>query len=430
MDDRRFDALTKKLGRLTSRRTVAAGLALPILGLAMRGRTAEGDDRDAGSLFGVSPQPPRADVLGRCDVCASGCDHPTIASALADSTCRELMLQPGATYREHGLVIDRQVWINAYVPRNRPIIDAERRGRVFEVRKGARLWLQGAMELRNGLAEDAGCILNDGMLSILSGDPHSNSGNLVELNACEASSGYGGAIGNSGVLNFRAIITDCQARFGGAIASSGRLAVYDSRISGCAAEQGAGIFVGDGTADIYRSRIADCSAFDGGGVYSTKGATSIGPGTTIENCTAYRGGGVAAELSGTLDVIDSTIANCRAEDGPTAGGIGGGVAALDGAVVTLEGETSVVDCTAPTGGGVHVGPGGRLQLAGKARIKRNTGTVRATGQGVSNLGGTVACAAKPKVCGNPPGRRYPADATNCENVDDVNCAGVCASGAC
>ena len=165
-------------------------------------------------------------------------------------------------------------------------------------------------------------------------------------------------------------------------------------IAGCTAETGGGISCSSNGNMIKMSGTAlirDCRSKDLGGGIWIYGELYMTGNATIRGCIAgepgnnmyIRGGGVLVNSTSTLVMSESAvIEDCKAvndADGYTAAG-GGGVCVLNGASLTMSGDTRILNCSAERSGGLPSSYGGgvsahtatQITLEGNARIDQGS----------------------------------------------------------
>jgi CSLREA domain-containing protein len=187
-------------------------------------------------------------------------------------------------------------------------IDGNQIDRVFSIESYRHVVISG-VTIENGLASFAGCIENQGDLSIDS----STVTNCYALN-------YAGAINNEATLAVTnsTLSASNGTLDGGGITNNGTLLLTASTISGNQAQSGGGLVAGNGSIVAVNTTIADNTADFGAGVqvydsgtlafYNTTVASNVVPLTQTEN---YGAAGVHFNNPNlaTLELFNSLVAN-------------------------------------------------------------------------------------------------------------------------
>lgn len=280
-------------------------------------------------------------------VCASGCDHTTIAAALEASVDGDTVLVGNGTYTGT-LVLDRAVRLRG-VDSASTIIDGERAGAVIWVTSGTVATVSD-LTITGGQRDAGSGILNQGALSLRDVTIRGNS-------APPAGESFGGAVYNyGGSLSVRgALITNNEAAYGGAILNAGTLVISRSTLESNHARNGGGaIFNYSGTAIVNNSIIRDNStAARGGGAFFNASAMAIANSSIFDNRSAEFGGAVFGQTGGVY-VTNTTFSHNE-------GAYGGG------AVYLLQGEGAITSSTmtlnkGSVGGALNVQVDARLSI--------------------------------------------------------------------
>lgn len=239
-------------------------------------------------------------------VCASGCDHTTIAAAITAATSGDTITIMDDVHTEQGIVVNKNLTIqgqgaiNTIVQANANPASAT--DRVFTITNNAIVTLTN-MTIQNGntisISSDGGGIYNHGgsILTVSYSTLRNNDSGLRN----------GGAIYNEGTVNVRySTIINNEATYGGGIAS---------RASGTSGS----------TLNIYHSTLQNNVANIGGGI-SNAGSFDYQSFITIINSTLSnnrgRGGGLFNDLQSVATITNSTITgNTTAASSDSGGGI-------------------------------------------------------------------------------------------------------------
>ncbi|MCQ2138449.1 MAG: hypothetical protein MJY60_07060, partial [Bacteroidales bacterium] len=168
-------------------------------------------------------------------------------------------------------------------------------------------------------------------------------GGTVENLSCEGTGEYGGSFiesQNSGcAVNITgASFKNCKANIGGVInCQTGTLNLANSSFTNCSGKKGGAIFF-NGKGTITNTKFTNCTATDLGG--------------------AIRVNGTATQLT----ITDCTISDCASANNA------GAISATAG-VINVNGNTSILNCTATTyGGGIHLDTSAKMNISGNTKI--------------------------------------------------------------
>jgi trimeric autotransporter adhesin len=296
--------------------------------------------------------------------------YPSIASAITVANAGDtIMLENGATFQEHGLVINKDLNFNVF-SNGHATIDGQNIGQIFLISNGATVIIQNLI-LENGLGTFGGAIYNNGTLTVR----------------------------NTVFQNNRA------TQNGGAIYNDGRL-IYDAvtHTSETVTKNG-------GTLTVNNCTFTNNRALNGGAIYNA-GTLSMSTSTTLTDFTITQNGG-------TLNVVNSVFTNNRATQ--NGGAIANdatfnvvGFSTLTRTVVTKNGGTATISGstfignTANNGGAISnlaVLNTAQSTLTGTATTGTtalNSGTVTVTdsaiiGNTANNNGGAIYNGARTSV---------------------------------
>ncbi len=280
-------------------------------------------------------------------VCARGCDHTTVAAALAASADGDTVLVGAGTYTET-LILDRAVRLRG-VNSEATIIDGGRAGAVIWVTAGTVATVSD-LAVTGGRRDAGAGILNQGALSLRDV--------AIRGNAAPADiESFGGAIYNyGGSLSVRgATISDNEAAYGGAILNAGTLVISRSTLRDNRARKGGGaIFNYAGTVIVNNSIVmGNTTATRGGGAFFNASAMAIANSTIADNRSAEFGGAVFGDTGGVY-VTNTTFSGNE--------GVYGG-----GAVYLFQGESAITSSTltgnkGSVGGALNVQVDARLSI--------------------------------------------------------------------
>lgn len=381
------------------------------------GMTDAGDDGGADGGSDISTAVCGNGILEAGEVCDDGntepddgCDptcssasclvpvtHATVADGVADGDCPTVWVMPGI-YTEN-VVIERDMTLTA-TGTEPVILDGDAAGTVVTVAAGGEVTLH-ALELRNGLAEFGGCVVNHGTLTLTQA--------LIRDCVARAPVARGGAIYSDGpslTLEGTAVRTNLAdssgpsgddddgspAAAGGGIWASGgavRLTAdsvveeNEARVSGFAQARssGGGVFLAGGSlALLDGSTLLDNTALAvgtdgadalGGGIAASGGTTTCDGGFLLSNSARATGGGGFAQggalhTTTTFDFTECVVSNNRAEAEAATGGAtahGGAllVSRLGGTIRRCEVLGNIADAEGPSAtaqGGVAYGSTG------------------------------------------------------------------------
>ena len=167
------------------------------------------------------------------------------------------------------------------------------------------------------------------------------------------------------------------------------------------------INLGTGLVALERLRLTGGSADSGGGISHHGTTLRLTDCTVSGNTVIGAGGGIYADLDTTLELTNCTV---RDNEAIAAGGDGGGLALIFG-TATLSGSTQVRGNAAQTGGGIYYAgtPTTTLVIAETCRVTENTADAGQGGGIYNSLGSVILQGADPS----------PIVVNNCEE----NCAG-------
>ncbi|WP_048190947.1 DUF11 domain-containing protein [Methanobacterium sp. SMA-27] len=186
--------------------------------------------------------------------------YPSIASAITVANAGDtIMLENGATFQEHGLVINKDLNFNVF-SNGFATIDGQNLGTIFLISNGVTVNLQNLI-LKNGKGTSGGAIYNNGTLIV-------NNCTFQDNTATQ----NGGAIYNDGSLNYDAVTHTSQT-----VTKNG------------------------GTLTVNNSTFTGNKALNGGAIYNA-GSINITTSTTLTDFTITQNGG-------TLNVVNSVFAN-------------------------------------------------------------------------------------------------------------------------
>jgi uncharacterized repeat protein (TIGR01451 family) len=255
-----------------------------------------------------------------------------------------IMLENGATFQEHGLVINKNlnfdVFNNGYAT-----IDAKNLGNIFLISNGVTVNLKNLI-LKNGKSTLGGAIYNNGTLTV-------NNCAFQDNTATK----NGGAIYNDGTLTYNAVTHTSET----VTKNGGTLTVINSSFTGNKALNGGAIY-NAGTLNITTSAtLTDFTITQNGGTLSVinsvfKNNSATQNGGAIANDATFNVVGfstltrdVITRNGGTTTISDSTFMGNRANNG----GAISNLATLNTAQSTLTG-TATTGTTALNSGTVSV----------------------------------------------------------------------------
>ncbi|MGP8190086.1 MAG: beta strand repeat-containing protein [Methanobacterium sp.] len=262
--------------------------------------------------------------------------YSTIAEAIAAAISGDtIMLENGATFDEHGLVIDKNLNFNVFND-GTATIDGQNLGTIFIIDNGVTVNLQNLI-IENGLGTDGGGIYNNGTLTVtnctFTGNNAQNGGaiyNDATINVANTTTVVGNTIPiNGGTLTvINSTFTGNTATGnGGAIYNGGLINISNSTLTSNTATYNGG------TATITGSTFKGNTAQNGGALYNDATITISGL-STLTGSTATHNGG-------TLTVNNSTLIDNIAT--------GNGGAIYNGGVINITNST-LTGSTAQNGG--------------------------------------------------------------------------------
>jgi uncharacterized repeat protein (TIGR01451 family) len=189
--------------------------------------------------------------------------YPSIAAAITVANAGDtIMLENGATFQEHGLVINKDLNFNVF-NNGHATIDGQNIGQIFIINSGVTANIQNLI-LKNGLGTLGGAIYNNGTLTVR---------NTVFQN--NRATQNGGAIYNDGRLIYNAVTHTSET-----VTKNG------------------------GTLTVNNCTFTGNQALNGGAIYNA-GSLNITTSTTLTDFTITQNGG-------TLNVVNSVFTNNRA----------------------------------------------------------------------------------------------------------------------
>jgi uncharacterized repeat protein (TIGR01451 family) len=293
----------------------------------------------------------------------AGYIYTSIAAAITDAHSGDtIMLENGATFFEHGLIIAKNLNFNVF-NNGYATIDGQNLGTVFIISKGVTAHFRNLI-ITHGKGISGGGIRNDGTLTVTNSVFRSNSAT------------NGGAIYNGGTLTY-----DSTTHTGETIgANGGTLTVNNSTFTGNTATKNGGAIFNGGTINITTSTtLTDYTITQNGGTLVI--SKSIFTGNTAGN----DGGAIANDA--TLSIVDSSTLTRT-------------IVTKNGGTVTITSSTFIGN-KAINGGAVsnvaNFVTRNAVTLTGPA-TSLNTGTVTITdsvimGNRASNRGGALYNAA-------------------------------------
>jgi hypothetical protein len=319
VDQNRFDALTRSLRGVPSRRAMVRGFAGAGLALGLA--------RLPDAVVAKRKKKRKKRQQQRCDVCGRGCRFASVQAAVdAAAPGAAIRLCAGA-YSGPVTVAKNLTLLGAGADRS--VLDGEGTARstaVLTITAGATVTVR-AMAVRGGKSD-----------------------------------GNGGGIANSGALTLDGVsVTGNAASQGGGIAHlAGELTLIDSRLDGNAATgsggQGGGLIVFGGKVTLEGSHVeaneAAGSGGQGGGLFVLNGLEVRLTGSrVVGNKSGGSGGGLF--VSGGAVTLDGSEVSGNEAGVASASGEGGGFKILGG-TVTLS-ASQVTGNAADNGGGIYNG---------------------------------------------------------------------------
>jgi uncharacterized repeat protein (TIGR01451 family) len=255
-----------------------------------------------------------------------------------------IMLENGATFQEHGLVINKNLNFNVF-NNGFATIDAKNLGNIFLISNGVTVILKNLI-LKNGKSTLGGAIYNNGTLTV-------NNCAFQDNSATK----NGGAIYNDGTLTYDAVTHTSET----VTKNGGTLTVINSSFTGNKALNGGAIY-NAGTLNITTSAtLTDFTITQNGGTLSVinsvfKNNSATQNGGAIANDATFNVVGfstltrdVITRNGGTTTISDSTFMGNKANNG----GAISNLATLNTAQSTLTG-TATTGTTALNSGTVSV----------------------------------------------------------------------------
>ncbi|MCK9581058.1 MAG: PGF-pre-PGF domain-containing protein [Methanoregula sp.] len=258
---------------------------------------------------------------GTINIVPNDPDHLSINATIHNASAGDTIILGQGTYVETGILVDRNIRIQADTAGNHgpsdTIIDGTNSGRIMKVNSGVMVTIDNLTFTRGSAgAGYGGAIYTDGTVIIASS----------MFTSCKATGtgGRGGAIyvASGTVTIGTSSFSGCAADSGGAISvyNAGTLTVSSSTFTSCQATYGGAIY-GVGDITITGSRFSTCSVtWDGGAVYATYFSISS---STFSGCTAGNYGGAIYSVV-YPEIVSSTFSGCIA-------GARGGAIFIEGA---------------------------------------------------------------------------------------------------
>jgi uncharacterized repeat protein (TIGR01451 family) len=263
--------------------------------------------------------------------------YSTIAEAIAAAISGDtIMLEDGATFDEHGLVINKNLNFNVFND-GTATIDGQNLATIFIIDNGVTVNLQNLI-IKNGLGTNGGGIYNNGTLTVtnctFTGNNAQNGGAIYNdatinvtntttvvgetipinggtLNVINSiftgnsATGNGGAIYNGGLIN----ITSSTLTSNTATYNGGKATITGSTFQGNTAQNGGAIY-NDATITI-----TDLSTVTGSTVTHNGGTLTINNSSLIDNIATGNGG--AIYNGGVINITTSTLTGSTAQNGGT-----------------------------------------------------------------------------------------------------------------
>ena len=233
--------------------------------------------------------------------------YSSIAAAITVANAGDtIMLENGATFQEHGLVINKNLNFDVF-NNGHATIDGQNLGTIFIISNGVTVNLNNLI-LKNGNGNSGGAIYNNGTLTVTNCE-------FVDNTATQ----NGGAIYNDGTLTYNHVTLTSQT----ITKNGGTLNVINSEFSNNIATQNGGAIANDatisvvdsstltrtvitqngGTATISGSTFMGNKALNGGAISNLATLNTAGFSTLTGTATT----GTTALNSGTVTVTDSAI---------------------------------------------------------------------------------------------------------------------------
>ncbi|MEL7669642.1 hypothetical protein [Methanobacterium sp.] len=271
--------------------------------------------------------------------------YPTIAAAITDAQSGDtIMLEDGATFQEHGLVVNKNLNFDVF-NNGHATIDGQNLGTVFIIGNGTTVNMQNLIII-NGNGMNGGAIYNNGTLTV-------NNSTFANNTATQ----NGGAIYNDGTLNYVSTTRTSET----VTNNGGNLTVNNSTFTNNSAQNGGAIY-NAGTINISTSTtLTDYTITQNGGVLNVNNSTFLNNtatqnGGAIANDATFNVVGfstltraVVTQNGGTATISGSTFIGNRANNG----GAISNLATLNTAQSTLTG-TATTGTTALNSGTVTV----------------------------------------------------------------------------
>ncbi|MCZ3367058.1 beta strand repeat-containing protein [Methanobacterium veterum] len=271
--------------------------------------------------------------------------YPTIAAAITDAQSGDtIMLEDGATFQEHGLVVNKNLNFDVF-NNGHATIDGQNLGTVFIIGNGTTVNMQNLIII-NGNGTNGGAIYNNGTLTV-------NNSTFANNTATQ----NGGAIYNDGTLNYVSTTRTSET----VTNNGGNLTVNNSTFTNNSAQNGGAIY-NAGTINIATSTtLTDYTITQNGGVLNVNNSTFLNNtatqnGGAIANDATFNVVGfstltrtVVTQNGGTATISGSTFIGNRANNG----GAISNLATLNTSQSTLTG-TATTGTTALNSGTVTV----------------------------------------------------------------------------
>jgi predicted outer membrane repeat protein len=238
-----------------------------------------------------------------------------IAAAKSDDT---IMLENGATFQEHGLLINKNLNFNVF-NNGQATIDGQSMAGIFIVNPGITLNLQN-INIKNGKATNGAAILNYGIMTIT---------------GCSFTSNYANVAGG--------------ADNGGAIYNkpNGFIGVYYTNFTSNRANSNGGAIFNYGHLSVRGCVFSDNTApKDGGAIYNNMVNRLVVTDSTFNYNTALYGGAIYNSREGPLDVTGCSFTGNRARLD------GGAIHNFDGGSLTVT-SSSFTGNSAYGGAAIH-----------------------------------------------------------------------------
>ena len=398
MDDHRFDAVTRTVGTLRTRRGALRSALGGFVGLAV---AATVEPAVAKPRKRRPQRPPRGNP---CDVCdGNDCAFETIQAAIDAASAGASIAVCKGSYREN-INITKDVTLTGVG--DAPTIKGDGDRSVVTVASGATAVLDGFvvtngggtlnpqdrvgggalvlgdLTLRNSIVEDNTAQYGGGIYVVTGGRLTLDS-TFVRENKAEAGAGRqeGGGIysqpGSQVTLTNGSRVEKNEALIGGGIRTSGVVDLSDQSwvLDNEAKLQGGGIFNDEGIVTLDDSNVIGNDAERGGGIFNFNGRIVLQNNAEIgENKADEEGGGIYNQRPGSVELTDSAVTDNKAE-------LGGGIFNIGG-TLTLVASTVFRNDAGDTGGGIFNTQAGNVTLDAQSAVRRND---------PNNCVGTLAC---------------------------------------